>query len=98
MTHDPLCPTEQCCARDEEATRDLCQCIFIRRVRDDERNRCIAEVEALGPLQQFKKWTAADGHPAWSHETVDVSEALRREPSWKVTHHVTTGPVRRITP
>ena len=22
----------------------------------------------------------------------------RREPSWKVTHHIATGPVRRITP
>ena len=100
MTHDPLCPYRPVkwhgwMQRDDEIP---CRCGFIAKVRADERNRCIAEIEALGPLQQFKKWTAEDGSPIWGHETIDVSEALRREPSWKVTHHIATGPVRRITP
>lgn len=36
MTHDPLCPTEQCCAKDEQATREFCECDLIARVRQDD--------------------------------------------------------------
>ena len=37
MEHDPLCPTEQCCARDEQATREFCQCTLIKQVEIRER-------------------------------------------------------------
>ena len=77
---------------------DDCECEIIAKVRADERSRCIAEVEALGPLQQFRKWTAEDGGPVWGHRNIDVSEVLQRKPSYRLTHHIASGPVIRITP
>lgn len=92
MTHDPLCPIAGDCKDNASGLHwlirevfcewcwDKCQCDLIAKVRVDERNRCIAEVEALGPLYQFKKWIAEDGCPAFSQETVDVAEVLRSQP------------------
>lgn len=46
MNHDPLCPTEQCCSRDERATRNLCACGLIREVRADQTQRMLGELAA----------------------------------------------------
>ena len=56
MAHDPLC--------DSDDDPYNCHCGLIAKVRVDERNRCIAEVEK----------------------------------SWTLSHRITTGPIRRITP
>lgn len=47
MNHDPLCPTEQCCAKDEEATRQFCECALIARTRADERDRAAQRPRAV---------------------------------------------------
>ena len=81
MTHDPLCPCTPTGfdiplrARDE-----FCQCDLIAKVRSDERSRCIAEVEALGPLQQFRTQKGQDGYLIEGYEIVDAAEALRSQP------------------
>lgn len=77
MTHEPLCPKMP-----EHVviwTKDPCQCDLIAKIRADEREHCIAEVEALGPLQQFKTWDEENGCPLWGYHDVDVAEALRGE-------------------
>ena len=58
----------------------VCECDFIAKVRADERSLCIAEVEALGPLQQFRTRKGEDGYPIEGYEIVDAAEALRSQP------------------
>ena len=82
MTHDPLClmsvDDEAYCCPDCEGYG--CECDLIAKVRTDERSRCIAEVEALGPLQQFKGRKGEDGYLVEGYEIVDVADALRSQP------------------
>lgn len=79
MIHDPLCshvvnrhPND--CFKCEIRG---CECSLITKARADERERCIAEVEALGPLQQFTASRDEDGSPPARYESIDVAEALR---------------------
>jgi hypothetical protein len=49
MTHDPLCPL----SRDDCWNADppsVCCCDLIARVREDERGKCIAAINAIEPF------------------------------------------------
>ncbi len=65
MTHDPLCPTHRSNSAWLIRPRDCDYCKVIAKVREDERAKCIAAVEA----------TRADAK--WPQDVDDAIAALR---------------------
>ena len=101
MTHDPLClmsvDDEAYCCPDCEGYG--CECDLIAKVRADTLNKAIAAIQPIWERgKALDDAVFADGWLTCFESCESALETMRGKPSWNLTHRITTGPIRKITP
>lgn len=71
MTHDPLCPFDPI----KEQERQMCHCVLIARVREDERAAAFREVNKVIEEELWSLDPMWDG-TNWNNALTCVQEAI----------------------
>lgn len=101
MTHDPLCPQFDHSRFCEGCTPacGTCRCNLIAKVRADTLNKAIAAIQPIWERgKALDDAVFADGWLTCFESCESALETMRGKPSWNLTHRITTGPIRKITP
>lgn len=107
MTHDPLCPWAQEgglnhageCFLIEGSEPPMSACNLIAKVRADTLNKAIAAIQPIWERgKALDDAVFADGWLTCFESCESALETMRGKPSWNLTHRITTGPIRKITP